>query len=189
MPRLRRPRVDASPSHRSTHFAFRLAAHCLRERRDVGLRYAGVGGCAVFGGRAPFDAVDRTALFVRPIDCRPLGRACAAQSARRVSCAEANPSQRSTRRCSRRDPAEAVRRPAPASSRLAQRTSAGAQSRFLPPMKDQEPSALLTASAPRDVRSQVTSSSTSSGSELSSIAIVFAPAAVSLSVVSCDFLS
>lgn len=43
-------------------------------------------------------------------------RAYAAQSARRVSCAEASPSQRSVRRCPRRDPAEAVRRPAPASS-------------------------------------------------------------------------
>jgi hypothetical protein len=89
--RLRRPRVDASPSRRSTHFAFRLAAHCLREWRDVGLRYAGVGGCAVFGGRAPFDAVDRTALFVRPIDCRP--QAALAQSSQRGACRVRKPTR------------------------------------------------------------------------------------------------
>ena len=70
MPRRRRPKVGASPSRRSTRFEFRLATHLLRERLDVGLRYVRVGSCALLGGRTPFDAVDRSALFVRPIDCR-----------------------------------------------------------------------------------------------------------------------
>jgi hypothetical protein len=70
MPHPRLVRLPASPSRRSTRFGLRLPACGLRGRRDFGLGYAGVGGCAVFGGRTPFDAVDRTALFVRPIDCR-----------------------------------------------------------------------------------------------------------------------
>jgi hypothetical protein len=78
-------------------------------------------------------------------------RACASLSALRVSCAEASPSPRSARRCSRRDPVEVIRRPAPASSRLAERMSAGAQSRSLPPMKEQGPNVHVMTSAPARV--------------------------------------
>jgi hypothetical protein len=74
--------------------------------------------------------------------------ACAAQSGRRVSYAEASPSQRSALQYSRRDPAGEVRRPARASSRVAERMTAGAKSRPFPSMKDQEPKALLTTSTP-----------------------------------------
>jgi len=62
-------------------------------------------------------------------DRLPSRSAYAAASALRVSCVEANPSRRSALRCSRRDPVEAVRRPAPASYRPAERMSVGAQSR------------------------------------------------------------
>ena len=56
----------------------------------------GVGGCAVFGGGITFDAVDRTALFVRPIDCRH--EAALAQPSQRCACRVRKParSQRSS---------------------------------------------------------------------------------------------
>jgi hypothetical protein len=72
-------RGDAAPtppggrpirSRRTARFGFRLAAHCLRGQRIVGLRYVGVGGRAAFRGPTPLDPVDRTAIFVGPIDRR-----------------------------------------------------------------------------------------------------------------------
>lgn len=109
------PEGRASPSRRSTRFGLRLAAHLLGERRDVGLSYAGVGRGAV--RRHDSFRRGRSIRALCQTDRLPSrSRAYAAQSARRVSCAEASPSQRSVRRCPRRDPAEAVRRPAPASS-------------------------------------------------------------------------
>jgi hypothetical protein len=90
-PRPRGPRVAASPSRRSTRSGFRLAAHLLRERRDFSLRYVGAGGCPVFGGRTSFDAVNRTALFVRPIDCRH--EAAFAQPSQRCACRMRKPAR------------------------------------------------------------------------------------------------
>ena len=93
MPRRRCPKVGASPSRRSTRFGFRVATHLLRERLDVGLRYVGVGSCAVFGGRTRFDAVDRSALFVRPINCRR--EAALAQAGQRCACRVRKPPRHS----------------------------------------------------------------------------------------------
>ena len=85
------PEGRASPSRRSTRFGLRLAAHLLGERRDVGLSYAGVGRGAVFGGTISFDAVDRSALFVRPIDCRH--EAALTQPSQRGACRVRKPAR------------------------------------------------------------------------------------------------
>ena len=45
-----------------------MAIDLLRGRLRVGLPDIGVSGRVVLGGKIPFDAVDRSPLFARPID-------------------------------------------------------------------------------------------------------------------------
>ena len=178
MPRRRRPKVGASPSRRSTRFEFRLATHLLRERLDVGLRYVGVGSCAAFGGRTPFDAVDRSALFVRPIDCRR--EAALAQAGQRCACRVRKPPRHFDQFVNRRAAVPLKQfddlrqlRPAP--------RSGGGRGPFSP--ADEGSGAECSCD---DERAGATSSrkspssSTCPGSALLSITIAFAPAAVSL---------
>ena len=82
-----------------------------RANSDVGLRYVGVGGCAVFGGRARFRRGRSIRALCQTDRLPSRSRACADRSAPRVSCAEATPSLRSIRQSSRRGCSNAIRAP------------------------------------------------------------------------------